>query len=181
MTKKRKRDAREEVAFAEANDKLNGLLMEANAAARSGALVLLIVKTEFDADALKALAVKGVDIRSRRVPADVRHYDVILTASGFVKGSNWREKWAEKLAPGRRREVVRDEIKLVSPIPYGVRGDALDAFFYDLMRDHLTPGVLEKLVREAEKRPQEMYTFSNEHLALYAKELRARLDRASVL
>ena len=54
-------------------------------------------------------------------------------------------------------------------------------FLYVLMRDHLTPGVVEQLVREhAEKTPIGPYqrdSYSNKHLARYAVEISKRLTR----
>jgi len=53
--------------------------------------------------------------------------------------------------------------------------EALVGLFYTLLRDHIQPGVLEKLVRETEHHPPP-YIFSNEHLAAYAKEIVNRLE-----
>lgn len=50
---------------------------------------------------------------------------------------------------------------------------ALVSFLYDLMRDHVTPGVVEKLVLAS---PPGMTKFTNGYLANYAKELAARLQ-----
>lgn len=50
----------------------------------------------------------------------------------------------------------------------------LVSFLYDLMRDHLSVGTVEELVREAEDEPDVNY--SNGWLASYAKDLANRLD-----
>lgn len=47
------------------------------------------------------------------------------------------------------------------------------SFLYQLMRDHLTPGVVEKLVRESDE-PDVRYT--NGWLARYAEYLAKELD-----
>lgn len=48
----------------------------------------------------------------------------------------------------------------------------LVSFLYELMRDHLTPGVIEGLVQNAQEQPT-MYT--NGWLALYAANVAQRL------
>lgn len=53
---------------------------------------------------------------------------------------------------------------------------ALVAFLYDLMRDHLPAGVVEKLVRDQTDDDIALpYVFTNGHLARYAEDLAARL------
>ena len=49
----------------------------------------------------------------------------------------------------------------------------LVSFLYDLMRDHLPPGVIEKLVQEA---TEPDVTYTNGWLALYAQDLAQRLQ-----
>jgi len=49
----------------------------------------------------------------------------------------------------------------------------LVSFLYDLMRDHLPPGTVERLVREAESPGTTTYT--NGWLAMYAKDVADRL------
>lgn len=44
--------------------------------------------------------------------------------------------------------------------------DQLTSFLYELMRDHLTPGVIEKIVRNSES--QDTTKYSNGWLAKYA-------------
>ena len=56
----------------------------------------------------------------------------------------------------------------------------LKAFLYILMRDHLVPGEVEKIVMDLEAHPGS-YIFSNEHLAQYAELLSARLREREVL
>lgn len=51
----------------------------------------------------------------------------------------------------------------------------LVSFLYSLMRDHLPPGVIEELVREAEQEPDVQYT--NGWLARYAENLAKRLSK----
>ena len=51
----------------------------------------------------------------------------------------------------------------------------LTVFQYQLMRDKLTCGEVEKLVRECEIDGVKKYTLSNQHLARYACELSDRL------
>src|SRR5574343_547493 len=58
-------------------------------------------------------------------------------------------------------------------------GDSLDGFFYDLIRDHLPVGVVEKLVQEAERLSGQDVHFTNQYLANYAGELRNRLGKVS--
>lgn len=53
--------------------------------------------------------------------------------------------------------------------------DPLVAFLYDLMRDHLTVGKVEKLVSEAEVSSNADYT--NGWLAKYAKDVAKRLRK----
>ena len=52
----------------------------------------------------------------------------------------------------------------------------LVSFLYELMRDHVTPGVVERLVKES---PAGETKFTNGHLANYAKELADRLEPPS--
>ena len=58
--------------------------------------------------------------------------------------------------------------------------DPLVSFLYELMRDHVPLGVVEKVVRNSEL-PSEGDTFvlSNVHLARYAEELAIRLRPTS--
>mgnify|MGYP001558408865 CR=1 FL=1 len=49
----------------------------------------------------------------------------------------------------------------------------LVSFLYTLMRDHVTPGVVEVLVRDAQVTPVE---FTNGHLARYAQDIADRLN-----
>jgi len=49
----------------------------------------------------------------------------------------------------------------------------LVSFLYDLMRDHLSVGEVESLIREAEDEPD--ITYTNGWLALYAQDLANRL------
>lgn len=51
--------------------------------------------------------------------------------------------------------------------------DNLTVFLYELMRDHLTPGVVEELVRKSEEQGE--WKLSNGYLAEYADELGSRL------
>lgn len=50
---------------------------------------------------------------------------------------------------------------------------ALVSFLYELMRDHVPPGVVEHLVITS---PAGLTTYTNGHLARYAKELADRLE-----
>jgi hypothetical protein len=50
--------------------------------------------------------------------------------------------------------------------------DKLVSFLYDLMRDHLPPGTVERLVLDAQTTPVK---FTNGWLAEYAKDLATRL------
>jgi hypothetical protein len=56
--------------------------------------------------------------------------------------------------------------------------DALVSLLYALLRDHISPGDLEKLVREECEHGSEMKVFSNGWLAQYAADLAFRLDVA---
>ena len=51
----------------------------------------------------------------------------------------------------------------------------LVAFFYQLMRDHLPIGVVEKLIQENADPPKNATIFTNGYLARYAQECVARL------
>lgn len=54
----------------------------------------------------------------------------------------------------------------------------LTAFLYELMRDHVVPGVVEKIVSQDQCAGiMEEYQFSNGWLASYAKDLSDRLER----
>lgn len=57
-----------------------------------------------------------------------------------------------------------------------VKGDVVDGFFYDLLRDYLPAGDVERLVQDAEKVGPQEVEFSNPHLAAHSKEIRQRLD-----
>lgn len=50
--------------------------------------------------------------------------------------------------------------------------DKLVSFLYELMRDKITPGVVEELVNNSQQTPVE---FTNGYLANYAKHLAERL------
>lgn len=54
----------------------------------------------------------------------------------------------------------------------------LVGFLYDLLRDHLTAGVVEKLVQESQVSE---VSYSNGWLAQYAKDLAERLTSSQVL
>ena len=55
-----------------------------------------------------------------------------------------------------------------------VSTDPLVSFLYDLMRDHLPAGVVERLVRES---PHRIVQYTNGYLANYAVDLAKRLQR----
>lgn len=70
--------------------------------------------------------------------------------------------------------MTNEEMRAASGYVNG--SSLLEVFLYHLMRDHLTPGVIEALVMEIEKpgwTPPAMFT--NGWLAQYAKNLAARL------
>lgn len=54
------------------------------------------------------------------------------------------------------------------------------AFLYELLRDHVLPGTIEKLVQDHEavmrERPGTIWSLSNRHLAAYAEEVARRLS-----
>lgn len=54
--------------------------------------------------------------------------------------------------------------------------DALVSLFYDLLRDHIHPGDLEKLVRSACEHSSKTIVYSNGWLAEYARDMVKRLD-----
>ena len=56
--------------------------------------------------------------------------------------------------------------------------DVLVSLFYDLLRDHIHPGDLEKLVREACENRDKTIVYSNGWLAAYAQDMVRRLDTA---
>lgn len=49
----------------------------------------------------------------------------------------------------------------------------LVSFLYELMRDHVTPGIVEELIRSSEGEPE--ITYTNGWLARYAEDLANRL------
>lgn len=58
----------------------------------------------------------------------------------------------------------------------------LTTFLYELMRDHVTPGVVEKIVSTDEEASEEddepvEFVLSNYHLGAYADEIARRLTR----
>jgi hypothetical protein len=53
----------------------------------------------------------------------------------------------------------------------------LVSFLYELMRDHLTPGKIEEIIRSSEKDPDVLYI--NGWLARYAEDLANRLQDQS--
>jgi hypothetical protein len=53
--------------------------------------------------------------------------------------------------------------------------DPLVSFLYELMRDHVVPGIIEEVVRTSEHQPLGGTTFCNSGLALYAQEVATRL------
>lgn len=60
------------------------------------------------------------------------------------------------------------------------KSSALTAFFYDLLRDHMTIGVIEPLISEAEKFAARKSLFSNGWLASYAADIAERLRAAEL-
>jgi hypothetical protein len=56
--------------------------------------------------------------------------------------------------------------------------DPIVGLFYDLLRDHIAPSTLEELVRTACKHSDQVITYTNGWLALYAQDLVRRLDKA---
>ena len=54
------------------------------------------------------------------------------------------------------------------------RSDRLTSLIYDLLRDHLPAGTLERLVRDLEQHPGP-FKFSNGWLATYAEDLSQRI------
>lgn len=50
------------------------------------------------------------------------------------------------------------------------------AFLYELLRDHVTLGVVEKIVREQEESDWATYMLSNEYLAQYCEDLVSRIN-----
>lgn len=75
---------------------------------------------------------------------------------------------AKESAHDRQNRELRERSGKVD-----VHGDRLTSFLYDLLRDHLLPGQVERLVRDAA--PDCQYT--NGHLARYAKDLADRLRK----
>jgi hypothetical protein len=55
-----------------------------------------------------------------------------------------------------------------------VSDDPLVSFLYDLMRDHVAPGIVERIVINS---PAKRTKFSNGYLAKYAKDLAYRLQK----
>jgi hypothetical protein len=69
---------------------------------------------------------------------------------------------------------VKERATMSEPID---RHDALTGVLHDLLRDHVLPGKLEELVRDAEMNPPP-YTYTNEHLGTYATHLARRIRAA---
>lgn len=57
--------------------------------------------------------------------------------------------------------------------------DPLVSFLYELMRDRVTPGVVEQLVRASQTSEQNPTHFCNGYLASYAVDVAARLRNAA--
>lgn len=58
--------------------------------------------------------------------------------------------------------------------------DPVASFLYELMRDHVTPGVVERIVRlEEGHAPGDAWVLSNGHLGRYAADLAKRLKGAA--
>lgn len=53
--------------------------------------------------------------------------------------------------------------------------DPLVSFLYELMRDHIPPGKIEKICRESQITPGGPHTLCNGHLARYAQDVADRL------
>ena len=58
-----------------------------------------------------------------------------------------------------------------------VTTDRLTAFLYELLRDHVTPGALEDLMRSTDRPDVTMWTLSNGWLGEYAADVSRRLQR----
>ena len=58
--------------------------------------------------------------------------------------------------------------------------DPLTSLLYSLLRDHVTPGVLENLVREIEDTPSATSLYTNGWLAQYANDLVRRIRHCEV-
>lgn len=54
--------------------------------------------------------------------------------------------------------------------------DPLTSFFYSLMRDHVTPGLIENLVLDLERHQGETVSYTNGWLAQYAADLSKRVQ-----
>ena len=68
--------------------------------------------------------------------------------------------------------MTNEEIKAITGIfSYD---DKLTSFLYELIRDHLPPGVVEGIMRNVEAEPKER-TYCNGFIALYAHLLAQRL------
>ena len=58
--------------------------------------------------------------------------------------------------------------------------DPVASFLYELMRDHVTPGIVERLVQLEEVRaPGDVWVLTNGHLGRYAADLAKRLKGAA--
>lgn len=55
--------------------------------------------------------------------------------------------------------------------------DKLTAFFYILMRDHMTPGVVEKIIRDHKILKEDTSQYTNGWLAEYAEDLSQRFKK----
>lgn len=59
--------------------------------------------------------------------------------------------------------------------------DALVSFLYEVLRDHIVPGTVEKMVKDIESHSRDIMLFSNPHVARYAKELAQRIQLANTM
>lgn len=85
-------------------------------------------------------------------------------------------------APGKPKSYSEINTALRERSGNVVNDDRLTSFLYELMRDHVPPGEVEKLVRDLELDDSHGNTsslFSNGWLACYAEDLAKRLTRSS--
>jgi len=83
--------------------------------------------------------------------------------------------WSVKETEPKTVGEVIDDITKPAPVESPDGPCLIRALLYELMRDHIPPGVIEGIVSRQEEYAGEAFVYSNKHLARYAMELAERL------
>ena len=82
----------------------------------------------------------------------------------------------DRISKGERSENALDHSISMRSRSGNINGSGrLIAFLYELIRDHVTPGVIEKLMIGLEGGSDTTYEYSNGWLATYCMDVAARL------